>query len=196
MNGQLWMSRAELQRDGVHAPPIAGISGTSEKGAYSIVLGEFDEKKNEGYADVDMGKKIDYVGTALKHEEGDLGPTNEVDEHTNTPDVWNQGPDARKPTIATQAMKTSLRTGLPVRVIRSWKMCDIVKNKPRKDYRYGGLYHVVGETALKEARQIWSFQLERLSNQGRLRGFGRNEVQPDSAGHRKGHFYSERRRGA
>lgn len=49
------------------------------------MLGEFDEKKNEGYADVDMGEKIDYVGTALKHEEGDLGPTNEVDEHMNNP---------------------------------------------------------------------------------------------------------------
>ena len=195
VNGQLWMSRAELARDGVHAPPIAGISGTSKKGAYSIVLGEFDEKKNEGYADIDMGEKIDYVGTALKDEEGDLGPTNEVDQHMNIPDAWNEGPDARKPTAATQAMKTSLRTGQPVRVIRSWKMCDIVKNKPRKGYRYDGLYRVVGETALKEARQIWSFQLERLSNQGRLRGFARNEVQPGSLGHRKGHFYRERRRG-
>jgi len=196
VNGQLWMSRAELQRDGVHAPPIAGISGPSKKGAYSIVLGEFDEKKNEGYADIDMGDKIDYVGTALKDEEGNLGPTNEVDEHINISDAWNEGPDARKPTSATQAMMTSLRTGQPVRVIRSWKMCDIVKNKPRKGYRYDGLYRVIGKTALKEARQIWSFQLVRLGGQGRLRGFARNEDQPDSSGHRKGHFYRERRRDA
>lgn len=192
VNGQLWMSRAELQRDGVHAPPIAGISGTANGGAYSIVLGAFNEKKNLGYADVDMGDIIDYMGTALPDQEG-LGPTNEADAHMDHPDAWDL--NGQKPTPATRAMMTSLRTGRPVRVVRSWKMCGIVKNKPRKGYRYDGLYKVVGMTALKEARQIWSFKLERLGNQGRLRGFARNEVQPDSSGRRKGHFYRERRRG-
>lgn len=192
VNGQIWMSRAELRRDGVHAPLVAGISGSSRKGAYSIVLGEFNEKKNEGYADIDMGNVIDYVGTALPDSPG-LGPTNIEDPEMNNPNSWNEAA-APKPTVATRAMMKSLETGKPVRVIRSWKMCKVVKNKPGKGYRYDGLYRVVGKTALKQARQIWSFRLERVTGQGRLRGFRENEPHPDSTGHRKGYFYRERQR--
>lgn len=190
VNGQVWHSRAELQRDGVHAPRIAGISGTTAQGARSIVLGEFDEKKNEGYADIDMGEVIEYMGTALPDEEG-LGPTNIQDDHMNNPGSWNED-EARKPTRATRAMMRSLETGDPVRVIRSHKMCSIVKNKPTKGYRYDGLYRVTRKTAMKEARQIWSFRLERLPGQGRLRGFDHNEPQRDSRGTRRGHFSRNR----
>lgn len=185
VNGQLWMSRLELCRDGVHAPPIAGISGGAQKGAYSIVLGEFDEKNNEGYADIDMGEVIEYMGTALKDID-DLGPTNEEDPHMHNPNSWNP---TRKPTNATAAMMKSFETGKPVRVIRSCKMHSMVKNKPRLGFRYDGLYRVVGKTPMKEARQIWSFRMERLIGQGHLRGFKRDQAQPDSNGRRKGHQY-------
>lgn len=184
VNGQIWMSRVELCRDGVHAPPIAGISGKAQKGAYSIVLGEFDEKNNEGYADIDMGEVIEYMGTALS--DVDAGPTNDEDPHMHNPNSWNT---VREPTTATAAMMKSFETGEPVRVIRSCKMHSTVKNKPRIGLRYDGLYRVVGMTPMKEARQIWSFRMERLSGQGHLRGFRRNQEQPDSNGRRRGHDY-------
>lgn len=191
VNGQIWESRVELQRDGVHAPSIAGISGTSSEGARSIVLGAFDEKNNLGYADIDMGDTIEYVGTALRDQDG-LGPTNDKDPHMNIPNAWNQN-SGIKPTAATQAMFTSLRTREPVRVIRSWKMCEIVRNKPIKGYRYDGLYRVVGATALKEARQIWSFKLQRvpenLPEQGPLRGHVTRQQRHNANQRRIGHFY-------
>lgn len=191
VNGQIWESRVELQRDGVHAPSIAGISGAADTGAYSIVLGAFDEKKNLGYADIDMGNVIEYMGTALPNENG-LGPTNVKDSHMSIPGAWDPYSPVR-PTVATRAMFTSLDKKTPVRVIRSWKMCSIVKNKPRKGYRYDGLYEVVKATAMKEARQIWSFRLHRLPvelpHQGELRGFSSVQQHPDSSGRRVGHFH-------
>lgn len=194
VNGQIWMSRTELMRDGVHAPPIAGISGSAKTGAYSIVLGEFNDKKNIGYADIDMGDVIEYMGTALKDKD-DLGPTNIADEHMHHEDSFNQNPDAAMiPTAATRAMMKSIETGTPVRVIRSCKMAEIVPNRPRKGYRYDGQYRVVGKTAMKEARQIWSFRLERLPGQGRLRGFRSNADMPDSNGRRRGHLFINSRR--
>lgn len=191
VNGQVWYSRVELQRDGVHAPRIAGISGTSEHGARSVVLGVYDEKNHVGYADIDMGEVIEYMGTALPDEE-ELGPANEEDPHMHIPGSWNEE-ESRKPTPGTRALMKSLETGKAVRVVRSYRMCGIVKNKPRKGYRYDGLYKVTRKTAMKEARQIWSFRLERLPNQGRLRGFATHEPQPDSVGVRKCHFWRSSR---
>ncbi|KAK5074921.1 hypothetical protein LTR64_001126 [Lithohypha guttulata] len=188
VNGQIWMSRLELRRDGVHAPPIAGISGTIAGGARSIVLGEFDESKNKGYADIDMGEVIEYMGTALP-DKADSGETNTEDPHMHNPGSWNP---VRDPTAATQAMMRSFDTQIPVRVIRSCNMHSIVSNKPSKGYRYDGLYKVVGKTPMKEERQIWSFRLQRLHDQGYLRGFQRGEPQPDSSGRRRGHYYQGR----
>lgn len=191
VNGQVWYSRVELQRDGVHAPPIAGISGTIKDGARSIVLGAFDEKNNEGYADKDMGEIIEYYGTALPDQEG-LGPTNEEDPHMNQPGAWNED-DSITATVATRAMMRSLETGEPVRVIRSHRMCQIVRNKPTRGFRYDGLYRVTRQSAVKEARQIWCFRLERLRNQGPLRGFHEHEKQPKSTGMVKCHFWQASR---
>lgn len=152
VNGQIWESRVELMRDGVHAPPQAGISGTVMCGAYSVLLGSFDERNNLGYADIDMGEVIEYVGTALKDQDG-LGPSNIKDLHMSIPGAWDQNGTVQ-PTAGTRALFKSLETGEPVRVIRSFKMCKIVTNKPTKGYRYDGLYRVVRATAMKEARQI------------------------------------------
>lgn len=190
VNGQVWESRAELQRDGVHAPPIAGISGTAKHGARSVLLGAFDEKNNSGYANIDMGDIIEYMGTALPDQHG-LGPTNVKDPHMGIPNAWDPNSPG-EPTSATKAMKRSFETGEPVRVIRSFAMCKIVRNKPVKGYRYDGLYRVIGVTAMKEARQIWSFRMQRLPDRlpdhGQLRGFRTKADQPDSSGRRMGHF--------
>ena len=185
VNGQIWTSRLELCRDGVHAPSQAGISGTAKHGAYSIVMAR-------GYANIDMGNVIEYMGTALPDQPG-LGATNDEDLHMHHPNSWNLTDDTTK---GTAALLKSFDTQQPVRVIRSFKMKDIVTNKPNIGYRYDGLYKVVGKTPMKEARQIWSFRLERLPkqlpHQGHLRGFRRHEAQPDSTGRRRGHGYIAR----
>lgn len=186
VNGQIWMSRVELCRDGVHAPIQAGIGGTVKKGARSVVLGKYDEDNEKGYANIDMGEVIEYMGTALPEEADTLQPTNIEDPHMHHPDSWNR---SREPTASTKAMMKSFETGKPVRVIRSAKMSSKVPNKPRMGYRYDGLYKVTGMTPMKETRQIWSFRLERLPDQGRLRGFPKHAAQPDASGRRKGHNY-------
>lgn len=188
VNGQIWLKRVHMMRDGAHAAPIAGISGNPSVGAYSVVLGEFDERTNKGYANIDMGNVIEYLGTALP-DNGD-GPTNVVDPHLYNPNSWTTSMDCANATSATQALYRSQLTGEPVRVIRSWKMCEAVTNKPRRGYRYDGLYRVVKRTALKEARQIWSFRLERLPGQGQLRGFEPHNTYPDSRGRRYGRHFS------
>lgn len=188
VNGQIWMKRVEMMRDGMHATPISGISGNPRVGAYSVVLGRFDEQNNKGYANIDMGDVIEYLGTVLP-DDGTSGPNNVVDPHLHNPDSWTTGQNCENATSYTRALYRSQQTGEPVRVIRSWKMCEAVTNKPRKGYRYDGLYKVVKRTALKEARQIWSFRLERLPGQGQLRGFEARNKYPNSNGRRHGgHF--------
>lgn len=190
VNGQIWESRQELMRDGVHAPPQAGICGTIRRGAVSVLLGAFDERNNLGYADIDMGEVIEYMGTALKDEDG-LGPTNVKDLEMSIPGAWHHnGPI--QPTAATRSLFKSMETERPVRVIRSFKMCDIVTNKPTKGYRYDGLYRVVRATAMKYKRQIWSFRMVRLPDQlpahGPLRGFANGPTRRAADGQRIGYF--------
>ena len=192
VNGQKFLSRVHLMRDGVHSPTMAGISGTIKHGAYSVVLGAFDEKRNEGYSDRDAGSVIDYVGTALPPPPGQIEPTNIEYSDMNHMNLIREEQeydpaDVRTPTDATRALMRSLDTQKPVRVIRSYKMCTIVSNKPRKGYRYDGLYKVKEQVLLKKERQIWSFRLVRCSGQGTLRGFAPNEAHPDSSMPRRGY---------
>lgn len=191
VNGQIWESRVELMRDGVHAPSVAGISGTAMGGARSVLLGAFDETHNVGYADIDMGEVIEYVGTALRDPNGQHGPTNVKDPHMSIPGAWDPNAPG-EPTSATRAMFKSIETREPVRVIRSFKMCDIVTNKPTKGYRFDGMYRVVRATAMKQARQIWSFRMVREPDQlpahGPLRGFAGGPRRREARGQRIGHF--------
>ena len=163
INGQIWHSRRQLMRDGAHSELVAGISGTVTLGAYSVVMGYHNTKKQEYYADIDKGDIIEYYGTALT-DNGNNEPTNVRDSATHIP--LNN-----KPTKGTLALKKSLETGTPVRVIRSYKLASIVSHRPNHgEYRYDGLYQVMGETLMKEERQIWRFKMVRLDNgQGPLR---------------------------
>lgn len=179
VNGQLWFSRHQLMRDGVHTATVAGIAGTAAEGAYAIVMGLHDEKNK--YADIDRYDIIDYIGTALPFDTATPEATNVQDAEQDTRDF---NTDATL-TVGTKAMMRSLKTGRPVRVIRSFRAAPIVTNKPVKGYRYDGLYKVISKQPLKEDRQIWSFRLRRLAGQGKLRGVRENETRT-STGRRKG----------
>jgi SAD/SRA domain len=175
INGQRWETRFQVSRDGAHGAPQAGICGGKAKGARSIMMGYHDEKRHEFYADVDMGQTIYYIGTAQPplEIENDSEP-----EETNVNDTAaSSSRGNRAPTNATQALMKSRETGIPVRLIRSYKLADIVPHKPGDGFRYDGLYRVISYELLKKDRRIYRFKLTRLrpndpasGGEGPLRG--------------------------
>ena len=176
VNGQKWVKRIHMSRDGAHGPLIAGISGSTKYGARGVVMGFHDDYKKRYYADVDMGDTIHYIGTALPDLDVDDEP-----EATNIKDTAasrNRG--NRPPTKNTRCLLKSIETGRPVRVFRSYKLAKIVRHKPVEGYRYDGLYRVTRAKLLKKDRQIFRFTMKRLRHndpasggQGPLRGVRR-----------------------
>ncbi|USP79238.1 hypothetical protein yc1106_06512 [Curvularia clavata] len=59
VQGQWWPTQLCAMRDGAHGAPQGGICGSSEQGAYSIVL-----SSGVGYDDTDDGDTIFYSGTS------------------------------------------------------------------------------------------------------------------------------------
>ncbi|RSM45491.1 hypothetical protein DMA12_13590 [Amycolatopsis balhimycina DSM 5908] len=120
--GQLFPSREELARAGVHREVRAGITGKAARGAESIVL-------SGGYDDIDRGDTLIYTGH---------GGQNEAKEQ-----VSDQSFSAR----GNAALKTSMILAAPVRVIRgrgkNERRNAHIFNPPLHGYRYDGLYFVV-----------------------------------------------------
>lgn len=139
--GQWFPVRWSTIVHGAHAQPIRGISGDPARGAYSIVVaGEYED------VDRDEGDVIYYSA------EG--GATKEA----------RQRADSKM----NQALNTSLRTGAPVRVLRSAKLKS--SYAPPCGIRYDGLYRVVSvQTRMNEhGGRFQLFKLERLPDQPSL----------------------------
>ena len=163
INGQRFRSRIQMMRDGGHTRSIAGICGTLEEGAYSIVMGYHNPQQGQFYADIDLGEIIHYCGTALRREVGDKEATNVKD---------RGGEVARGTTRDTKILKRSIRTKKPVRVFRSSYQASICPHRPMKHlgkYRYDGLYQATSYQRLKKNRGICRFRLQRLPGQGPIR---------------------------
>lgn len=134
--GAWFPDRAALRAAGVHRPTQAGICGTEATGAESVVI-------SGGYPDDDdRGDVVIYTGAGGQ----DVG-----------------GRHVRNQTLARTnlALVTSLRLGLPVRVIRGAHRD--VYDAPPTGYRYDGLYRVErywAETGVDDFR-VWRFHLER-----------------------------------
>jgi hypothetical protein len=171
VNGQAWLLRAELQRDGAHAPPIAGINGSVGGGVKGVVMGLYDEAGKDYYDDIDQGDVIYYVGTALSDLGGSGRPTNIKDPGCASyrRDRITKSSTGKGPTGATSAMFTSLHTRISVRVFRSFKLAEIVPLRPVTGYRYDGLYIVTGAQLLNRERQIYRFKMERMPGQAPIR---------------------------
>lgn len=170
INGQTWCYRAEMMRDGAHAPPIAGISGKKHQGARSVVMGYHDEEREHFYADIDQGNIIYYYGTALPRKPGDREPTNIKDPIVHQVERITRNSKGEGPTHATTYLFDSYRMGRPVRVFRSFKLADIVPHRPLTGFRYDGLYIVTAPELVKKDRQIYRFKMERMvEGQGPLR---------------------------
>jgi putative restriction endonuclease len=135
--GASFANRDELARSGIHKPTQAGISGSAEEGADSIVL-------SGGYEDdQDFGRVIIYTGHG------------------------GQDPVSRKQIgdqeLARQnlALAVSMQQGLPVRVVRGFTHRS--QFSPDLGYRYDGLFsvesfwHERGTSGFK----VWRFRLVR-----------------------------------
>jgi putative restriction endonuclease len=128
--GSMFKSRYDLHIAGVHRPTMAGICGSEEEGAESIVL-------NGGYEDdQDGGDVIVYTG----HGGNDMNTGEQIADQD-----LSEG---------NRALARNSENGRPVRLIRGAKSG---KFGPDEGYRYDGLYTV--EKYWSEPRQVRVFDL-------------------------------------
>jgi putative restriction endonuclease len=114
--GQVFRDRNELAASGVHTPLQAGISGSQDEGAVSIVV-------SGGYEDdEDLGDLIVYTGHG-----------------GNDPNTGQQVAD-QEFTRGNRALASNAASGLPVRVVRGAALDSPFA--PADGYRYDGLYVV------------------------------------------------------
>lgn len=114
--GDTFRNRLELAASGVHRPRRAGVCGTQQDGAESIVLA--DQYEDDEYAEAE----IIYAG----HGGRDAHTGRQTADQVATP--------------RNLALLKSIATGLPVRVLRKVPADDGAEDV----YRYEGLYRIVG----------------------------------------------------
>lgn len=115
--GDWWPKQICALRDGAHGAKVSGISGNSDDGAFSIVLsGTYDN------LDADRGDILYYCGS-----------------HS----LVNKDPTTPIKSCYTNALRHSIGTKRPVRVLRSARSNS--PWSPSHGIRYDGLYVVTGE---------------------------------------------------
>ncbi|CBQ70062.1 conserved hypothetical protein [Sporisorium reilianum SRZ2] len=162
--GTLWEKRIDCSTDAVHAPTVAGISGNDTDGCWSICL-------SGGYEDdVDLGDTFTYTGSGGRDLKGTA--TNPKNLRT-APQSSDQRWDGKN-----AALRRSVETGRPVRVVRGWKAGG--RYAPPEGYVYCGLYRV--ERAwMERGASGWAvckFQFTRLGGQDPLPTFDHDEDEP------------------
>lgn len=144
--GDWWPMRRVALFHGAHGHPVGGISGSADTGAYSIVVSGRSNLYHE--MDQDMGERLYY---SADNSTDNTNPTR-VDHVTNR----------------TKSLMTSLRTGRPVRVLRSAAVGRTDRPfAPSVGIRYDGLYTVVGhrEAINQRGGKFWQFELVRNKDQ-------------------------------
>ena len=133
-HGAVYSTRSELHAAGVHLPLQAGISGSKDDGADSIVV-------SGGYKDdADFGNVIIYTGHGGRDKNG---------KHI-----------ADQPmTKGNLALARSQLEGLPVRVIRGADKNNLYA--PKTGYRYDGLFRVESHWQVYGVGgfKVWQFRL-------------------------------------
>ncbi|KAF8516217.1 PUA-like domain-containing protein [Hysterangium stoloniferum] len=164
--GTWWGTRT----DAIHAPFVAGIAGSAMDGAYSVALsGGYDDDVDLGYAlsfsvrHFQSTLCTDFVGEGGR----DLKGTKANPKNLRTaPQSCDQSFD--NPMNA--ALKRSVKTKKPVRVIRGYKLRS--PYAPETGYRYDGLYTVEKawlERGLnKEGYKVCKYAFKRIPGQSPL----------------------------
>jgi len=142
VNGQWWPRQICAVRDGAHGCLVGGISGIKGEGAVSVVMSG-DEYHDE---DRDYGEDVYYCGTKAK--EG-----------------------SSEPTEMTKHLLDSVKSGKPVRLMRSSNLHGS-QFKPSEGFRYDGLYDVVEKELLEPETHHYRFHLLRRNDQTPIRHQG------------------------
>ena len=152
--GTLWSKRMDCSTASIHAPTVAGISGNADVGCWSICL-------SGGYEDdVDEGTTFTYTGSGGR----DLKGTKQNPKNLRTaPQSKDQEWDGKN-----AALRKSVKTGKPVRVVRGYKGNN--EFSPREGYVYSGLYRVTQAWMERGAAgwKVCKFRFERLPGQASL----------------------------
>lgn len=139
--GEWFESRKSLAASGVHRPLQAGICGSPNEGAESIIL-------SGGYEDdIDNGDIIIYTG----HGGRDPSSGAQVEDQTLT--------------RQNLALVKNKELGLPVRVVRGYEHPS--EFSPKTGYRYDGLYEVEDywRAQGKSGFQIYHFRLVKMNTE-------------------------------
>ncbi|RDB21933.1 E3 ubiquitin-protein ligase UHRF1 [Hypsizygus marmoreus] len=146
--GTVLRDRKECSKVGLHGPPVAGIWGTPELGAFSIVAsGGYEDDRDEG-------EVLIYTGTGGQIDSYKGNNVQTKDQTFNHQD--------------NMALKKSVETRRPVRVIRGHTYNS--KYAPREGYRYDGDYIVVRAYLApgKSGFKVCKYELRRVPKPGQL----------------------------
>ncbi|XP_001945737.1 E3 ubiquitin-protein ligase UHRF1 isoform X1 [Acyrthosiphon pisum] len=156
--GTTWLFRVQVSEAGIHRPPVGGIHGRDNQGAFSIVL-------SGGYEDdVDNGDEFLYTGSGGRDLSGNKRTAlqscdQELTRYNRALALnCNAKIDSEKGATAVDWKK-----GKPVRVVRNYKLCKHSKYAPDLGNRYDGLYKVIKyypETGIS-GFTVWRFVLRR-----------------------------------
>ncbi|CAG8451315.1 6703_t:CDS:2 [Ambispora leptoticha] len=137
--GSSWLYRIHCAETGVHRPHVAGIAGTSQTGAVSIVLGG-------GYPeDEDNGEEFTYTGSGGRDLSGNKRTAKQTSDQVLTSynlalaKTCNAAVNDVKGATAKDWKKSQ-----PIRVVRGEKLKKHnPKYAPEQGYRYDGIYKLV-----------------------------------------------------
>jgi E3 ubiquitin-protein ligase UHRF1 len=156
--GTLWKFRVQVSEAGVHRPHVAGIHGRADDCAYSIVL-------SGGYEDdVDNGEEFLYTGSGGRDLSGNKRTAKQSCDQQLT--LMNKALALNCNASVNEikgAEATDWKAGLPIRVVRNFKLAKHSKYAPKDGNRYDGIYKVVkywpekGQSGFK----IWRYLLRR-----------------------------------
>ena len=143
--GQLFISRVQSSKAGIHGPWVGGIAGSEKVGCYSIVL-------SGGYeGDRDDGAVFTYTGSGGRDLSGNKRTAPQTSDqllcHFN------------------KALAVNMWRGLPLRVVRGYKGKG--EFAPAQGYRYDGLYDVteVWPQNGPSGHVIWRYRMKRREGQ-------------------------------
>lgn len=156
--GMCWMYRVQVSEVGVHRPHIAGIHGRETDCAYSIVL-------SGGYEDdIDNGDEFIYTGSGGRDLSGNKRTAEQSCDQTLTRMNKALAVNCNAKLNATVgATAEDWRGGIPVRVVRNFKLAKHSKYAPEEGNRYDGIYKVVKyypDTG-KSGFRVWRYLLRR-----------------------------------
>ncbi|XP_001944935.5 LOW QUALITY PROTEIN: E3 ubiquitin-protein ligase UHRF1 [Acyrthosiphon pisum] len=156
--GTTWLFRVQVSESGIHRPPVGGIHGRDNQGAFSIVL-------SGGYEDdIDNGEEFMYTGSGGRDLSGNkrtaLQSCDQELTRNNRALALNCNADINDKEGATAV---DWKKGKPVRVVRNYKLRKHSEYAPEVGNRYDGLYKVTKyypETGIS-GFVVWRFVLKR-----------------------------------